>query len=186
MEDPGVLTIEALISADEVLAHPEWEPCELVRGKVIAMSPAGAWHGSVAAKIITKLSVFNEIHQLGEVFSSETGFIAARNPDTVPAPDAMFLSKKRMPSEGISSAYLSVVPDLAVEVISPSETVFDAGKKAEEYLVAGVAMVWVVDPRARSARVFHSGRAMLELNESQTLSGEEILPGFQLALKSIF
>lgn len=186
MEDTGTLVAEALVTAEEMLAHPEWEPCELVRGKVVFMSPAGARHGNVAAKVITKLSVFVEAHDLGQVFSSETGFFLSRDPDTVRGPDAMFLSKARIPPEGITGEFLPVPPDLAVEVVSTWDTIEKMSDKAMEYIAAGVPMVWVADPATRRGRVFRRGKPMLELSEADAFRGEEILPGFELKLRDIF
>ncbi|HLX60472.1 MAG TPA: Uma2 family endonuclease [Planctomycetota bacterium] len=183
--DPGILTTETLVSADELFSHPEWNPCELLRGKVVFMSPAGGEHGGVAAEILGLIRDFVKPRKLGKVYAAETGFFLARDPDTVRAPDVSFIAKHRIPARS-PRGYIPVVPDLTVEVLSPSDTVQDLDKKALEFLEAGVPLVWGVDPITRTGRVYWRGRPVIVLNESQAFSGEDILPGCEMKLKDIF
>lgn len=177
---------ERLITAEEFLEHPEWEHCELVRGEVVRMSRAGARHGQVAMKIAGRLWEHVSKEEAGVLFAAETGFILERDPDTVLGPDVMFLSKERIPAEGIQSAHLPVAPDLAVEVVSPSDRFSQVTKKAQSYIAAGVRLVWVADPETRQAHVFRPGKPVAILAEHEALSGEDVLPGFTLPLAEIF
>jgi Uma2 family endonuclease len=186
MESTCLLTDEALVTAKELFEHPEWNPCELVRGKVTRMSPAGGKHGLVALRIGAAIDGFARPRKLGDVFAAETGFYIEHDPDTIRAPDVSFLSRERIPVGGIPDEFIPIVPDLAVEVLSPSDTWKEVDRKAAEYLRAGVRLVWGVEPRTRCARVYRSGRAVLELTESQALIGEDVLPGFELELCDIF
>ena len=186
MESTCLLTDEALVTAKELFEHPEWNPCELVRGKVIRMSPAGGKHGLVAGRMFASIHLFVKMQRLGEVFAAETGFYIEHDPDTIRAPDVSFLSRERIPVGGIPDEFIPIVPDLAVEVLSPSDTWKEVDKKAAEYLRAGVRLVWGVESRTRRARVYRTGRATLELNESQSLSGEDVLSGFELKLSDVF
>jgi len=176
---------ETLVTADELLAHPEWEPCELVRGKVVFMSPGGGEHGNVAAEALLLIGSFVKSRKLGKVYAAETGFYLAHDPDTVRAPDVSFVAKHRIPARS-PKGFIPVVPDLAVEVQSPSDSALDMEKKALEFLEAGVPLVWVADPGTRSGRVYRKGRAVIILNQSEAFSGEDILPGFEMKLKDIF
>jgi Uma2 family endonuclease len=176
---------DRLVTAEELYEHPEWGRCELHSGRVKFMSPAGAEHGSIAIKIALRLGAFIEKHGLGELFAAETGFFVTRNPDTVAAPDVMFLSKGRIPAGGIPKQYLPIAPDLAVEVVSPFDRFSELTEKAESYIRAGVKLVWIVDPQTRRAHVYRPGKAMQTLTTDQSLSGEEVLPGFELALNEI-
>jgi len=177
---------EKLVTAEEMLQHPEWGRCELIDGRVVLMSPAGAQHGDVAMIIAGKIFNFARPKKLGRVFAAETGFIISRNPDTVRGPDVMFLSHARIPAGGIPKEYLPVVPDLAVEVVSPNDQFSDVAEKAKSYVAAGVKIVWVVDPATRRAYVFKPREAISIRSETETLSGEDILPGFALSLSEIF
>lgn len=186
MEHRGMIAEQVLMSAEELFEHPEWNPCELVGGKVIRMSPAGGEHGLVAGEIFAAIHAFAKMSKAGKVFAAETGFYIERDPDTIRAPDVSFLSTGRIPVGGIAKTFVPIVPDLAVEVLSPTDTWKDVDQKAREYVNAGVRLVWAVSPIGRSARVYRKGRAMLEITESQALSGEDVLPGFALKLSDIF
>lgn len=182
----GIAVAERLITAAELLEHPEWNPCELVRGEVIRMSPSSARHGQVAIRVTRRLLAYVDANDAGELFAAETGFLLERDPDTVRGPDVMFLSKQRVPAAGIPSEFLPVPPDLAVEVISPSDAFSAVMEKAHSYVAAGVRLVWIVDPQTKQAHVFQPGKPAAILNASGTLSGEEVLPGFTLPLAELF
>jgi Uma2 family endonuclease len=182
----GTAIAERLVTAEELLDHPEWNPCELVRGEVVHMSPANAKHGQIAIRITRKLLAYVDAKDAGELFAAETGFVLERNPDTVRGPDIMFLAKKRIPRGGIRSEFLPVPPDLAVEVVSPSDPFSEVMKKAQSYTAAGVRLVWVVDPQTRQAHVFQPGKPMATLSAQDSLSGEDVLPDFSLPLAEVF
>ena len=179
------ITAEALVTADELLAHPEWNPCELVNGKVVFGSPAGWGHGDVAGIIAGLLFAYAREKNAGRVLTAEAGFILHRDPDTVRAPDVMFVAKERIPA-GSPKGFLPVPPDLAVEIVSPSDKFSDVTAKAEEYIAAGVRMVWVVDPQTHRAYIFRSNQAVRSLMEKESLPGEDVLPGFELPLRELF
>jgi Uma2 family endonuclease len=186
MQDPTTAaTPQTVITAEELLEHPEWNPCELVRGKVRAMSPTGYSHGDVAGVIAGMVFMYARGRKAGRVLTAEAGFILSRNPDTVRAPDVMFVAEERMP-KGAPGGYLPIPPDLAVEVVSPNDQFSDITAKAEEYLAAGVRLVWVVDPQTRHAYVFRPGQPVRSLSEKEALSGEDVLPDFQLPLSEVF
>lgn len=177
---------DRIVTADELLEHPEWGRCELVAGKVVFMSPAGAWHGEIAGEIFAAIPAHAKAHNLGKAYTAEAGFLVTRDPDTVRAPDAMFLSKARVPAGGSPDGYLLIPPDLAVEVVSPTDSFSDVTAKAESYIAAGTRLVWVVDPKTLRAYVYRLGRDVRSLDQSQSLEGEDVLPGFALKLADIF
>jgi Uma2 family endonuclease len=182
-----IATAPALMTAEELLARSsELGRCELINGELRRMSPAGAYHGDVALEISGHLYVFVKKKRLGKIFAAETGFILSRKPDTVRAPDVMFLAKSRVPKNGIPDGFLPIAPDLAVEVVSPDDRFSEVTEKANSYLRAGVKLVWVVEPRARQAFVFQNGKDVLHLNANDALTGEDVLPGFTLPLAKLF
>lgn len=183
----SIATAPALMTAEELLARSsELGRCELINGELRRMSPAGAYHGDIAGEVFAQIYLFLKKKKLGKVFAAETGFILSRKPDTVRAPDVMFLAKSRVPKNGIPDGFLPIAPDLAVEVVSPDDRFSEVTEKADSYLKAGVKLVWVIEPRARKAFVFRKSKDVVHLNEKDALSGEDVLPGFALPLAELF
>jgi len=175
-----------LRTADELL---EWyEPgkrAELVRGQLIVSEPPGARHGSVANRLAFLITKHADAHDLGRVYAAETGFWIEDAPDTVRAPDVAFVSKARLPN-GDPDGYARFVPDLVVEVLSPSDRAGKVGEKVRDWLAAGVRLVWVVDPRKQSVRVYREDGSETMITGDQTLDAEPVLPGFRCGLDEAF
>jgi Uma2 family endonuclease len=134
----------------------------------------------------SRLNAFIEAHKLGEFFAAETGFILARNPDTVRAPDAAFVGAARIPPSGLPEGYFPGAPDLAAEVVSPNDTASEVQAKVADYLSAGSRLVWVIYPDLRQVAVFDAARANRILAASDQLDGGDVLPGFSLVLAELF
>ena len=120
------------------------------------------------------------------VFAAETGFVLQRGPDTVRAPDVSFVSKERMTTDEIPAGFLEMAPDLAVEVVSPSETAPKVQSKVEDWLRAGTRLVWVVYPDKRSLTVYRSLNEVEVLSESGTLDGTPVYPEFSVPVRNLF
>jgi Uma2 family endonuclease len=159
---------------------------ELVRGSLVREPPAGGEHGTLAGALIIAIGTFVRRHGLGVVCGSETGFILAVDPPTVRAPDVAFVARARCPAEGVPRGYWPIAPDLAVEVVSPSNTAQQLLDKVGDYLQAGTRLVWLVYPRTRSAIVHRSEKAAVLIEESEFLDGGDVLPGLRLLLSDIF
>lgn len=159
---------------------------ELVRGVLVEMAPAGGWQGEYSFRVSLNLGIFVEPRGLGQVYVSETGFILARDPDIVRAPDVAFVSAGRLPPVRDREGYLPLAPDLAVEVVSQWDRARDAMDKVLEYLEAGVRLVWVVEPRRRTVTVWTPDRTARVLTETDELDGGKVLPGFRLAVAEVF
>lgn len=176
---PSVTTAEQLLTLHEPGCRHE-----LVRGEVRRMSPAGHWHGAIAARIAALLDTFLRKHELGLAFGAETGFVLARDPDTVRAPDAAFVRAERVLPPG--PGYFAGPPDLAVEVISPTDTFSEVHAKALAWLDHGARAVWLVDPTAHTVTVLHARDSVRVLAETDELSGGDVLPGFACAVRELF
>ena len=160
---------------------------ELVKGVYIDLSPASAMHGVVASNIGAILTDYARKNKLGLVSAAETGFILTRNPDTVRGADATFISTARIPPGGApETGFWPLAPDLAVEVISPTDRPDDIQEKVEDYLAAGTRMVWVIYQKTKSITVYRSLRDAKILRRDDTLSGEDVLPGFERKVSEIF
>jgi Uma2 family endonuclease len=176
------------ITADELFRMPDdgFHKYELVAGKLRTMTPAGSLHGVVGMRLAAAILVHVDQHRLGVVFAADTGFKLASNPDTVRAPDIAFVSRARIPASGIPEAFWLGAPDLAVEVLSPTDVRSEVAEKIEEYIEAGVKQVWFVEPSERRLTIHRPGMRPQVLDEHDTLDGGDLLPGFQYPLSRLF
>jgi Uma2 family endonuclease len=179
-------TIEQNITtAAQLLQTPRLGRCELVRGELIEMSPSGYEHGRLAAEIAGILREFVKPRGLGAITGAESGFLLERNPDTVRAPDVGFIRADRLPTEKLSG-FFDGPPDLAVEILSPSDRAGEVIAKVHEWLHSGCKTVWIVDPETETITVHESKERIFELSKSDSLSGGEVLPGFCVPVHDIF
>ena len=155
---------------------------ELVRGEVRMMTPTGGLHGIVVARVTMTLGQFVETHQLGYVFGAETGFKLTSAPDTVRAPDVAFVRRERVPSGEPPEQFWPGAPDLAVEVLSPD----DRMREVDDWLGSGAREVWVVDPRRRTLTIHRAEQLPSTLQETDWLSGGDLLPGFSCQVTTFF
>ena len=158
---------------------------ELVRGALQPMSPTSEEHGNATYLLTLYLGLFIEEHQLGRGYAAETGFLIARDPDTVLAPDFAFVSRERHP-ETVAKTFAPFVPDLVLETRSAGDTKAQAARKVERWLQAGVKMALDLDPKARVLTVYRPGAEPRVLRIEDELSGEDVLPGFTLPLAKLF
>lgn len=155
---------------------------ELVDGE-IRVSPAGSRHGVIAVKLSARLLAHAEQNRLGDVFDSSTGF---RLPGgNVRCPDVSFVARGRFEGGQVPQGFSPVPPDLAVEILSPDDRSRELLDKVGEYLDAGVRLVWVIDPRTRSATLYRSPAEVRTIGADEQLSGEDVVPGFRCPLSEI-
>lgn len=133
------------------------------------------------------LAVFVRQHRLGVVLGAETGYILKRNPDTVRAPDASFVSTETLNRVGRPArGFFPGAPDLAVEVLSPDDRPAYVDEKTRDWFSAGTQVVWNVNPRQKTITVYHTPEDYQVLTEADILDGSPVLPGFQCPLKDVF
>jgi Uma2 family endonuclease len=180
-----MVTTQPITTAEQLFQAPDLGRCELLRGQLIMMSPAGSKHGMIALRVGRLLSEFVEPRRLGIIVGAETGFRVASNPDTVLAPDAAFISKARI-GESLPDGYFPGAPDLAVEVLSPNDRASEMFAKVQDWLGAGCALVWVVDPKTKTVTVYGADRRAMMLTSADVLTGGELLPGFSSPVAGIF
>ena len=125
-------------------------------------------------------------HRLGRVYTAETGFRLASNPDTVRAPDVAFVSQQRIGDVRPIRGYRAGPPDLAVEVISPSDTYTEVEDKVHDWLDAGTLMVIVVNPRRQTVTVYRSRTDIVILTKDEELDGQDVVPGWTLRIADVF
>ena len=174
------------MTADDLLARSsELGRCELIEGELVMMTPAGGDHGAIVNELAWHLNRHVREHELGKIWAAETGFLLERKPDTVRAPDIAFIATHRV-GEAQTPTFIPIPPDLAVEVNSPHDVVGEVAAKVEWWLAHGTALVWVVDLRSRTVTKYHPDGSARVVHINETLTGDDVLPGFELPLAKLF
>ena len=182
-----------LYTVDDVLELQGWDgkrdrKYELINGELIEMSPTNFWHGRFAGRIYRYLEEYAESRDLGAA-SVEAGFYSSDDCTTLLAPDVSFLSKSLMPDPE-AFIFVGVMPDLAVEIKSPSNSMAELRRKSAIYLENGTRLVWLINPMQRTAEVCRLGEdgqfQSQTLEPDGKLNGEDVLPGFVLELRQLF
>lgn len=176
-----------LLTVEQFLAYPTPEgKAELVRGELRMTPPPGAPHGVAASNLVFLLTAHVRQGRLGRVFGDSFAYELIRFPRTVRVPDASFVRADLLPENGIGPGLLKFAPDLAVEVLSPSETASALEEKLDDYLVSGTSLIWVVDPDRRTVMIVAADAPVRWLREGDTLDGGAVIPGFACAVADIF
>ena len=150
------------------------------------MTPTSGEHGRVEGNVYAALRRFVRAHGLGLVLVGEVGIYTRRNPDRVRAADVLFISSQRYAARDASLSYLDVGPELVVEILSPRDTVMDYTEKLRECFAIGVRLVWIVDPASRRVLVHRAVTDVSQLDASQTLTADDVLPGFTVPVSAFF
>lgn len=175
-----------LLTGHELLRMPHLNPCELVNGRLVPMTPTNAEHGRIELNVGAALRAFVRWQNLGSVLVGEVGVFTRRSPDTLRAPDVLFLSHERDAGRTRRRGFLDVAPELVVEILSPDDRLSEVHQKLGEYFAIGVRLVWVMDPAARTVRVYRGPDDVRSLTEGDVLGGEDVLPGFTLPVVAVF
>jgi len=183
-----------LYTVDDVLELQGWDGTrdrkyELINGELIEMSPANLLHNWLAFEIAGEIRDYLKKHDIG--YGGVEGGYSPTEDDrhTLLAPDVAFVSRDRM-SQPIPQTFAGFMPDLAVEIASPSNTVAELREKAAIYLRNGTRLVWILYPERKAAEVCRidddEQLATDSIGTDGKLSGEDVLPGFELELRQLF
>ena len=176
-----------LLTAEDLLRlNSQGVKGELIRGVLHETVSAGKRHARIAGRVITSFNNFVMPRRLGQVGGTDGGVLIERNPDTVREPDVYFVSADRLPLDDDSDGYLEVIPELVVEIVSPSDSERDIGEKIAMWLDLGVSMALAVRPAERAVVVHRPGTPAVTLTGDDVLDCGEVLPGFSLPLSGIF
>jgi Uma2 family endonuclease len=176
--------VGALANDDSIDTLEVPDGYEMVDGQLreLVMGAESSW---VGGKLYGRLDAYCESHRLGWAFPQETAYRCFGKGGTVRKPDASFIRLGRLKDEQLPRGDLRIAPDLAVEAVSPNDTVYELDEKIEEYLKAGVRLVWVINPVSRIALVHRHDGTVSKVREDQELSGEDVLPGFRCRLADV-
>jgi Uma2 family endonuclease len=173
-------------SPEELLTRLDGDAYELVGGELVERK-MGAKSSFIAGKIYARLDRFCDDHRLGWVFPEGTSFQCFPDDlDKVRRADVSFLRFGRLPREQPPEGHIRIAPDLAVEVVSPQDLAYDVDNKVEDYLQAGVRLVWVVNPATRTVRVHYADGPGATLRADGELDGGDALPGFRCPIRDLF
>ena len=177
------VAVAKLITAEQLLAMGDTGRCELIHGEIVRMSPTGFQHGVITMNVAAALRDFVKAKGLGQVLAAETGFAVERDPDTVLAPDVAFITAGRIVE---TTGFFEGVPDLAVEVMSPSDTWSAVNEKVDAWLTGGCKSCWVDDPKTRTVTIYRADRTITRVGVGKMLEDASVLPGFEVPVESIF
>jgi Uma2 family endonuclease len=172
----------AITTAEELLRAQDIGRCELVRGELRMLPWSTLERGRLASRIGGRLAGFVESRGAGTVAGS-CGFVVARGPDTVRAPDVAFVRAGRVTRP--HGGYVEGAPDLAVEILSPENPAAEVREKIADWLEAGAVAAWVVDPDSRTVTVYRPRAKPQVLGDGDVLRGESALEGFEVGVREV-
>lgn len=158
---------------------------ELDNGRLMLMTPPGDIHGAVQVNIGGELRTQGQRRGLGKA-RTEVGVILWRDPDRVVGMDAAFIENASLPIRLSPEGYLETIPGLAVEVKSKNDTQPFIEKRVQDFLKAGVKVVWIADPETRTVSEYRSNAPARVYAELDTLTVEDVIPGFRMAVRDVF
>jgi len=170
---------------EEFMALPDGDRYELVNGELIIVGNSGMEHGNLGAFLCGLLEIYARRNKLGSTFDSSTAFTMKTGNKR--SPDVSFVAKDRLRGlKKLPKGFFQGAPDLAVEIISPSNTFDEIHTKIVEYFDSGSKLVWVIHPDEESVLVYHKPQPDKLLQRSDSLDGETIIPGFTVPLAELF
>jgi Uma2 family endonuclease len=169
---------------DDVLKLEDQGLYELVDGQLVE-KPMSSEASKVAGIIGGHFFLYTQRSGAGDHYPEQAFQCFSHDPDLIRRPDVAYIVASREASVN-KTGHITIVPDVAVEVISPTDRVYDLDEKIADYKTAGIKMIWIVDPKARNVRVIRPGEPTIELEEHQILSGEPVLPGFSVRVADLF
>ena len=180
-------TKQKILTADGLLRlYSKGVRGELIMGVLYETMATGGEHGEIAANLTIELGVFVKPRRLGRLATSDSGVLLERNPDTVREPDIAFFSAETLPPDVRVRGYYEVVPDLVVEIASPSDSHREVNAKIQMWLSYGVRLVWAVYPTTRTVEAHPQHGAPTLLTDIDTLDGGDVLPDFTCKVSVIF
>jgi Uma2 family endonuclease len=180
------MAMTRLMTIDEFEQLPDDDRrYELWDGELIEMAPPGEMHNDVIREIVWNAEQFVRASKIEKLFI-ETTFVIRDDPPSSLVPDIAFIHEHRLQADRDRRRIIGTYPDIAIEVVSPTDRIGEVLQKVARYLDAGVTLVWVVDPDSKTVTVHRRDRDMLVLTVVDTLDGEDVLPGLRIPVNLIF
>lgn len=174
------------ITPEDLLAMPHGDEYELVNGELVErhMGAESSW---IASNLTWLLGGAHNRKRAGHFFTTDCGYQCfPDDSERIRRPDLSYIRPGRFPGERVPRGYIRIAPDLVVEVISPNDLASEIAVKVEEYLEAGVPLVWVISPDAETVTVHRADGTVTKLHMTDELSGENVLPEFRCQVSELF
>ena len=174
------------VTPDKLLSMPDYKHSGFVDGQLVNRS-LGANSSRIGGRLYRRLDSFCEEHRLGRAWPADCGYQCFPDaPGLVWRPDVSFIRMGRLPGERVPAGHIRIAPDLAAEVLSPNDLDYETDQKIEQYLAAGVPLVWVLNPESRTILIYRADGTIHGLRVQDELSGEDVIPGFRCRVGEIF
>ena len=174
------LPLQTTMTMEEFLEN-DLEGYEYIKGELVPMAAAAIIHGEIGVNLIIPLGLYVRENKLGRLYTIETTF---QLDDRIVKPDVAFVSTERLSEDKLKGFPLA--PDLAIEIVSPTDKHYDVTEKALAYLKAGTRLVWVIEPVAKTVMVYRSETDFTLLAYEDTLTGEDVVEGFTCPVAQLF
>ncbi len=173
-----------LFTPEDLLAMPDGDNYELVDGHLVERG-MGSWANYVATRLVVLIGCHDLGKNLGKLLSAEASYQCFKG-NRVRKPDVSFIRAGRLPDGRVPEGHIRIAPDLAVEVVSPTDLLYEVDRKVGEYLEAGIGLVWVINPDTRIVTIYRADGSVTVLRESGELDGEGAIPGFRCRVADLF
>ncbi len=182
------VTLDRPATIDDLLQmESNGKSYELVYGVLVEVPSMSFRESRLAMRLSSPLDQFITKQDLGIVLDSDAKYRLARDPDLVRQPDVSFVSWRHLPGRNIpTNDAVDFAPDLAIEIISPTNRATEIEQKIEDYFVYGVRLVWVIYPDQKHVYVYDAPNRCRILQPGDTLDGGDLLPGFHMSLAELF
>jgi Uma2 family endonuclease len=175
-----------LLTVEDVEQAPPEGEWELIDGELVSVTPSGLESSSLGHRIGRIVGNFVDAQGLGMMTGADGGYVFFPDRATIRVPDVAFIRKDRLPPPGDRSRFPRLAPDLAIEVLSPSDSTSEVIAKIEMHQEAGIPLIWVVDPEKTTVTVIATGRPTMVLKPGDTLDGGDVLPSLTIPVAEIF
>jgi Uma2 family endonuclease len=175
------------ITPEQLLTLPDRERYELVNGELVEMPAMSLEGAAIGNRLGSRLQAFVEVSKLGVVLNSDASYQCfLDDPNRIRRPDVSFIRKGRLSDEQFEQGHCLIAPVFAVEIVSPNDILYDVEEKIEEYLAAGVELVWMISPKSRSITVYRLHGKAERFDGGALAGGEAVLPGFEIRVSELF
>ena len=175
-----------LFTVEDIEQAPPEGEWELIDGELVPVTPSGLESSSLGLRIGWFVGNFVYTHTLGLLTGADGGYVLFPDRATIRVPVVAFIRHDRLPPQGERSRFPRLAPDLAIEVLSPSDSTSEVIAKIEMYQEAGIPLIWVVDPQKTTITIIAAGHPTVVLKPGDILEGGDVLPGFSIPVAEIF
>ena len=174
---------ETLVTGEEMLKMGDIGPCDLVEGRIVRRNYATMRHGACVSNFAVHLRIEKPS---GQIAVGGVGVYTQRNPDTVRSADVVFISHEWLARVTNRQGYLDVAPEVVADVLLPEDSRDELQRKLREYFTVGVLLIFVADPESKTISAYRSLTDVRQLAEDDTLTADDVLPGFSVPVAALF